>query len=229
MLTLVIDIKCYIATFDETAWYMMYRYDPEFSAYARSVAGIECFKKLFNNVSIDRVGNQHWYLLGVTHRESINGISQPAIITKHGYTAYFKNGKLHRDYSPDEDYPAEIWRGSFDYYKDGVRHREGDYPAIISHRGDLEYYKNGALHRDNDVNGFTQPTRILKGILEYYKNGKRHRERDPDSILRPAIVRMNGICTYIENGIIIRSSIINDEYSDTIKNQLHNINMNRYR
>ena len=48
----------------------------------------------------------------------------------------------------------------------GVLHRDGDLPAVISARGDLEYWKNGRRHRDNG------PAIIRKdGVCSWYKNG----------------------------------------------------------
>ena len=56
--------------------------------------------------------------------------------------------------------------GNTEYYKNGVLHRDGDLPAVISARGDLEYYKNGRRHRDNG------PAVIRKdGVCSWYKNG----------------------------------------------------------
>ena len=56
--------------------------------------------------------------------------------------------------------------GNVEYYKNGVLHRDGDLPAVISARGDLEYYKNGRRHRDNG------PAVIRKnGVCSWYKNG----------------------------------------------------------
>ena len=63
------------------------------------------------------------------------------------------------------EYVKEYW-GNTEYYKDGVLHRDGDLPAVISARGDLEYYKNGRRHRDNG------PAVIRKdGVCSWYKNG----------------------------------------------------------
>lgn len=219
MLTLLLDIKCYIATFDETVWYLMYCYDPEFTTYARNSAGITHFKKLFNTVCIESIGTQRWFLLGRVHREPINGVSQPAVITKHGYIAYYKNNKLHRENNLDEEYPAEIWNNGQNYYNIGLRHRDGDYPASIMKNGDLSYYKNGMLHRDNDTNGFTQPAQILlsSSRLDYYKNGVRCRDRDPDGVLRPAIIHIDGLCHFFENGKLIKSVSIYTEYSETME------------
>ena len=40
------------------------------------------------------------------------------------------------------EYVKEYW-GITEHYKNGVLHRDGDLPAVISARGDLEYWKNG--------------------------------------------------------------------------------------
>ena len=54
------------------------------------------------------------------------------------------------------EYIKEYW-GITEYYKNGVLHRDGDLPAVISARRDLEYWKNGRRHRDN--------------VCSWYKNG----------------------------------------------------------
>ena len=46
------------------------------------------------------------------------------------------------------EYVKEYW-GITEYYKNGVLHRDGDLPAVISARGDLEnvgIWKNGRRH-----------------------------------------------------------------------------------
>ena len=63
------------------------------------------------------------------------------------------------------EYVKEYWEIT-EYYKNGVLHRDGDLPAVISARGDLEYWKNGKRHRDNG------PAVIRKnGVCSWYKNG----------------------------------------------------------
>ena len=63
------------------------------------------------------------------------------------------------------EYIKEYW-GNTEHYKNGVLHRDGDLPAVISARGDLEYWKNGRRHRDNG------PAIIRKdGVCSWYKNG----------------------------------------------------------
>ena len=62
------------------------------------------------------------------------------------------------------EYVKEYW-GNTEHYKNGVLHRDGDLPAVISARGDLEYWKNGRRHRDNG------PAIIRKdgGVCSWYK------------------------------------------------------------
>ena len=76
------------------------------------------------------------------------------------------------------------------FYKEGLRHREGDRPAVIRYRSDgsvaLEsFYKEGQRHREVD-----RPAVVSyrsDGTVEwesFWKEGLRHREVD-----RPAAVR----------------------------------------
>ena len=115
----------------------------------------------------------------------------PAVISARGDLEYWKNGRRHRDNGParariiksstikgwsrriteqyltviNMEYVKEYW-GITEYYKNGVLHRDGDLPAVISARGDLEYWKNGRRHRDNG------PAIIRKdGVCSWYKNG----------------------------------------------------------
>ena len=46
------------------------------------------------------------------------------------------------------EYIKEYW-GITEYYKNGVLHRDGDLPAVITVRGHKEYWKNGKRHRDH--------------------------------------------------------------------------------
>ena len=73
-----------------------------------------------------------------------------------------ENGELHSY----DDLPANVYWGNFEWYKNGLLHRDGDLPAYISARGDLEYYQNGKRHRDNG------PAVIRKnGTCSWYKHG----------------------------------------------------------
>ena len=78
-----------------------------------------------------------------------------------GYALYC----LHRISETEMEYVKEYW-GNTEYYKNGVLHRDGDLPAVITVRGDKEYWKNGRRHRDNG------PAIIRKdGVCSWYKNG----------------------------------------------------------
>ena len=69
------------------------------------------------------------------------------------------------EHTDNMEYVKEYW-GNPEYYKNGVLHRDGDLPAVISARGDLEYWKKGKRHRDNG------PAIIRKdGVCSWYKNG----------------------------------------------------------
>ena len=50
--------------------------------------------------------------------------------------------------------------------KNGVLHRDGDLPAIITVRGHMEYWKNGKRHRDHGPAIIRQ-----NGVCSWYKNG----------------------------------------------------------
>jgi len=67
------------------------------------------------------------------------------------------------------------------YYVDGLRHRDGDAPAVINKTGACvnEWYVNGLRHRDGD-----KPAVIDKyGRAEWWVNGERHRDEG-----KPAVV-----------------------------------------
>ena len=53
------------------------------------------------------------------------------------------------------------------WYKNGLRHRDNDLPAIIRENGDQFWYKDGKEHRYNDL-----PAAIMSCGTQYcYKNG----------------------------------------------------------
>ena len=75
------------------------------------------------------------------------------------FQSYYKNGKLHRDDGPAEDYGD----GNGAYYIDGKLHRKNG-PAIKA--GNVEmYYNNGRLDR---MGG---PAVLQDGFQANYKNG----------------------------------------------------------
>lgn len=143
ILDLILDIRCHIASRDETVWMAMYRYDPEFRAYAKSTTGISEFKKNFNTMILYN-SIKKWYLLGRLHREG-----KPAII-----------------YDPNLHFTL------FHYYINGALHRDDDKPAIIYANGTVEYYKHGLRHRSRDADGKLQPAYISLTLGgEYWIDG----------------------------------------------------------
>ncbi len=180
MLGLLLDIKCHIASFDETTWYLMYRYDPEFAIYARSDVGIRLYKKKFNNMTITESNDQEWRLCGKLHREcDENGESQPALICDNG---------------------------TIEYYFGGMRHRNGDNPAVLCLNDTLFYFRNGKLHRDCDVDGNAQPAIMHNNfnyeLEEYYQNGLLHRDDDRDGNPQPASIQPNSCKYCFKNGVM---------------------------
>jgi hypothetical protein len=85
---------------------------------------------------------------------------------KGGVEKWFKNGLKHRD----NDLPAVIWSdGTQLWYKNGKRHRDNDLPAVIDSDGSQKWWKNGLRHRDHDL-----PAIIWSnGIQEWYQHGKK--------------------------------------------------------
>ena len=77
------------------------------------------------------------------------------------------------------------------WYKDGVRHRDGDLPAMIFASGSKEWYQHGERHRDNDKPAYAN----LFGDNAWFKNGQRHRDND-----LPAIVDSDGRKCWFKNG-----------------------------
>ena len=56
------------------------------------------------------------------------------------------------------------------WYKNGLRHRDNDLPAVIMSNGHQYWYKNGLLHRDNDLPAFI----TANGNQCWFKNGERY-------------------------------------------------------
>jgi hypothetical protein len=92
-----------------------------------------------------------------------------------GSLEWYKNGLKHRDF----DKPALIFaNGSLAWCKNGDFHRDDDKPAVIWWDGSLWWDKNGLSHRDGD-----KPAWIgANGILRWYKNHLQHR------VLGPAVI-----------------------------------------
>lgn len=56
--TLLLDIKILIAGLHPAVWYHLYRYDPEFSKYAKTFAGIRQYKLCYNKPIVWSNGTQ---------------------------------------------------------------------------------------------------------------------------------------------------------------------------
>ena len=107
---------------------------------------------------------------------------------KYGNQYWYKNGLRHRD----NDLPAVIMSNGYrSWYKNGERHRDNDLPAIIRENGDQFWYKNGLQHRDNDLPAIIFPN----GHQYWYKNGLLHRDND-----LPAFITANGNQCWFKNG-----------------------------
>ena len=153
-------------------------------------------------------GTKMWYYEGKKHREN----NLPAIIDGDSMEWYYED-KLHRY---DNDQPAVMINrpkhGAFRYewFKNGLLHRDNDLPAIIDHIGNKEWYYNGVLHRDNDL-----PAVITyNGYKAWYVNGKNHRIR------KPAVIKENGDLEWYNNGnrVSVLCSIENGKKIYLIKN-----------
>ena len=63
--------------------------------------------------------------------------------------------------------------------KGGLRHRDGDLPAVIYADGSKVYYKNGKLHRDGDLPAIEH----ADGTKYYYKNDLFHRDGGKPAVI----------------------------------------------
>ena len=155
-------------------------------------------------------GDKWWFVHGVCKRENGNHNNELADGTRR-WT--LPDGRLHRaDDKPAVEYP----NGDCEWWVDGVQHRDGDKPAIISQFTETYYkrglihrienpaviYKNGrkewmvggVLHRDDDKPAVVDSN----GDCEWWVNGKRHRNHFP------AIIKRNGDKHYYEDGKLLR-------------------------
>lgn len=124
-------------------------------------------------------GRREWWVNGKLHRDpGAEGESKPALITETGNKLYYKNGISHRD----GDKPAvEYANGYREWWVEGQLHRDPgpdgeDRPACITQDGDLYYYKNGVIHRDGD-----KPAVISSVGQNWRKNGEYHRDTVDES------------------------------------------------
>ena len=103
-------------------------------------------------------------------------------------------------YIRNNDLPAIINNGNRFWYKNNLKHRDGDKPAVIMDNGDSYWFRNGALYRedgkppcmysdDDSGHGLFQRVPLADGgyksfygkeITQYYdKDGRLHRENGP--------------------------------------------------
>ena len=91
--------------------------------------------------------------------------------------------------------PAVIWvTGDQEWYKNGLRHRDGDLPAVAA-ASNQEWWVNGKRHRDVDLPAVI----IIDDTQQWYVNNQRHRMGD-----LPAIIYADGRQGWYINDIFIK-------------------------
>lgn len=214
MLTLLKEIRILIALNFDDVFYKLYITDPDVAEYARTNAGKYAYQKLAIKEEILPCKTEY-KLFGKLH----NIDDMPAIVYPerrvsldemlmmrdvveeieddeerkakmfdlaciNGAKLWYRNDLRHRD----GDLPAIAMydmrndKYTYTWYKDGMVHREGDLPACIWSDGSQEYYKNNKVHRDGDL-----PAIITERHSIWIKNGMIHREGD-----LPAIINKDG-------------------------------------
>jgi len=110
------------------------------------------------------------------------------IVTADGSEFWYRNGLRHRD----GDLPA-ITKANGDqhWYRNGLEHRDGDKPAVVNADGIQVWYQNGVVHRRGDKPAFTRPD----GYQAWWFYGKRHRGGG-----QPAVVYPSGTKEWWTNG-----------------------------
>ena len=155
---LILDIKIHIASFNDEAWYAIYKLDSEFRKYTHTETGRKKYKEIATKITpTDPI---EYTLFGKYHREN----DQPAIIRADGTKEWWYNGNCHRE----NDQPAIIYAdGTKEWWHNGNRHRENDQPSVIYAKGSKSWWHNGNRHREND-----QPAVINEnGTKEWWKDG----------------------------------------------------------
>ena len=66
------------------------------------------------------------------------------------------------------EHVKKYW-GITEYYKNGVLHRDGDLPAVISARGDLEYWMYGGGEEEEPQEDSLSVEMIVRGIPKTMK------------------------------------------------------------
>jgi hypothetical protein len=174
-----------------------------------------------------------WFKNGLHHRESSNDFHLPAQVeyfengSIHSET-YFINGKKNREEgkldpgsnksAPGTDKPTHITYNIegmpyiFDWYKDDIRHREGDKPAHIKlfDNGVVEdeaWYYQGVLHREK-VGARHLPAVIYRyedGTLrcqQWHQYGNYHRELDGTQRHQEGVRGPPSCIYYHDNGVV---------------------------
>jgi hypothetical protein len=141
-----------------------------------------------------------------THKSITNKIKITKVIDRKELMKYF-NG-LHS------------YQGNNVWYVNGVIHREGNEPAIITSDGTRQWIQNGKFHSDamhpaiQHANGDKiwlnngkyhsyndQPALITNVTKQWYKDGVLHRSND-----MPAIIRSDGTHEWYKDGVLHRSN-----------------------
>lgn len=151
----ILDIKIYIASFDENVWIDMVVYDEEFKQYAYTKTGAYQFANNFHETFCNST-----YLFNYLH--SIN--DQPAIIDE-DYKYWYSKGDRHRG----NNLPACIYAdGDQSWWHRGKLHRDVDLPAIITKKGAKHWFHHGKKHRENGLPAFIN----TNGKKEWWVHGK---------------------------------------------------------
>lgn len=168
---LILDIKISIACLFEDVFYKMTIADLEFRTYSRTPEGCALFVRLFSMTKNFNGWGLFHYLFERLHR----GGDLPSVISIEGKSfSWYYNGMRHRD----GDQPAVESSHTKMWVKYGKIHRDNDLPAFISSSGEQNWYQNDILHRDGD-----NPAVITKSCRVWYKNGLRHRDNDLPAII----------------------------------------------
>lgn len=139
MLSLNVDIKLEIASKGPEIWYVMYRCDPEFCIFARSIHGISKYAELFTEVeSVPSLNVTIYRLFGNINR----ACGLPAVVYGGQREVSWYPTLLEGPYEVDPDL-----KGVSAWYHDGKLHRDNDLPAVVSTNGMKEWYQHGKVHR----------------------------------------------------------------------------------
>lgn len=100
---LILDVKKYIANFDEYAWFALFMFDTEFKAYASSNEGVDLFirnfiRRIDGYTTIPIVNLKHSIDdLPARHLQFIFKTGGVVIGSDYLYREWYHMGKLHRD------------------------------------------------------------------------------------------------------------------------------------